>query len=224
MVGEYERARASVLRLAYAGHGSSGVCVPDGQEGTYQLTVLPPGTTTAVRPRDVVLLLDRSGSMDGWKMVAARRAAARIVDTLTAVDRFAVLTFDNSVERPTGLPAGLAPATDRHRYRAVEHLARVEARGGTEMLKPLTEALGLLTDAGRDRVLVLVTDGQVGNEDQILSTSEQFVRAFERSGRRARVFGYGVGSSVNRYLIDGLSRAGKGLSVYAGPREDPALT
>ena len=62
------------------------------------------------RPRDVVLLLDRSGSMGGWKMVAARRAAARIVDTLTGGDRFAVLTFDDAIDRPAGLPDGLVEA------------------------------------------------------------------------------------------------------------------
>ena len=138
-------------------------------EGTFQLTVLPPVTAGPPRPRDVVLVLDRSGSMHGWKMVAARRAAARIVDTLTGADRFAVLTFDNIIDRPDGLPAGLAAGTDRNRYRAVEHLARVDARGGTELLAPLREAAALLTDGERDRVLVLVTDGQVGNEDQILA-------------------------------------------------------
>ncbi|MFT4128271.1 MAG: VIT domain-containing protein, partial [Gordonia sp. (in: high G+C Gram-positive bacteria)] len=178
-----ERAnRDLVVRLYFesAVVSNSLVLIPDadgdsdggGDEGTYQLTVLPPtGSTGTTRPRDVVLVLDRSGSMRGWKMVAARRAAARIVDTLTAVDRFTVLTFDHEVSRPDGLPAGLVAATDRHRYRAVEHLARVDAWGGTELATPLTQALSLLEGAaaGRDAVLVLVTDGQVGNEDQILS-------------------------------------------------------
>ena len=129
-----------------------------------------------------MLVLDRSGSMHGWKIVAARRAAARIVDTLTDADRFAVLCFDNSVERVPDASPGLAWATDRNRFRAIEQLARTEAQGGTEMLKPLVDARLLLTDAAvpeitgdqltatRDRVLVLVTDGQVGNEDQILNT------------------------------------------------------
>ena len=76
----------------------------------------------------------------GWKMVAARRATARIVDTLTDADRFAVLCFDNSVERVPNISPGLAWATDRNRFRAIEQLARTEARGGTEMLKPLVDA------------------------------------------------------------------------------------
>src|SRR3984885_8609126 len=76
----------------------------DPAEGTFTLTLLPPADAgrTRTRPRDVVLVLDRSGSMDGWKMVAARRAAARIVDTLTAADRFSALCFDNVVERMPG--------------------------------------------------------------------------------------------------------------------------
>src|SRR5215831_4580900 len=165
-----ERAnRDFVLRLAYgeaerAAHALTVTPDPEGEEGTFRLTVLPPTTAAPPRPRDVVLVLDRSGSMQGWKMVAARRAAARIVDTLTAADRFAALAFDDMVETAPDLGDALQVATDRNRFRAVEHLARVDARGGTEMLEPLRRALALLTDPARDRVLVLVTDGQVGNE------------------------------------------------------------
>jgi Ca-activated chloride channel homolog len=134
-----------------------------------------------VRPRDVVLVLDRSGSMTGWKITAARRAAARIIDGLTTADRFAVLSFDSTVEWPARLPRSLVEANDRNRFSAVEHLTGLTPRGGTEMLAPLGQALNLLAvddetqpSAGRpatvarDRILVLVTDGQVGNEDQIL--------------------------------------------------------
>ena len=113
-----ERAnRDFVLRLRYGAEDltDSLVLVPDaeGDEGTYQLTVLPPVSSAPPRPRDLVLVLDRSGSMAGWKMVAARRAAARIVDTLTSADRFAVLTFDDRIDRPAGLPDGLVEASDR---------------------------------------------------------------------------------------------------------------
>ena len=146
--------RDFILRLAIADRkriATSLVLTPDPGEdpaqGTFTLTLLPPDGGDRSRPRDVALVLDRSGSMSGWKMVAARRAAARIVDTLTSVDRFAVLCFDNLVERPRDLPDGLAEATDRNRFRAIEQLARTDARGGTEMLEPLERAVRLLTDA-----------------------------------------------------------------------------
>lgn len=208
--------RDFVLRLAYgeAEAGATACAVHldaadgdndqnAGEEGTFRLTVLPPTGAAVPRPRDVVIVLDRSGSMTGWKIVAARRAAARIVDTLTDADRFAVLTFDHLVERPTWLPSGLVEATDRHRYRAVEHLARVEARGGTEMLTPLHEAIGLLTDSERDRVVVLVTDGQIGNEDQLL-------RELSAALSGIRVHAIGIDRAVNSGFLTRLAGVGGG--------------
>jgi len=214
--------RDFVLRLAYAGAGSSAVCVSDvdSDEGTYQLTVLPPDAAGPVRGRDVVLLLDRSGSMSGWKMVAARRAAARIVDTLTADDTFAVITFDDRMGRPD-LGGGLVAASDRHRFRAVEHLAGVEARGGTELFAPLREGLRLLADAGEDRdpVLVLVTDGQVGNEDHLLRSIAPLVN-------RTRVHAVGIDTAVNAGFLGRLAAAGAGRCelVESEDRLDEAMT
>jgi Ca-activated chloride channel family protein len=204
--------RDFILRLAVADSeqiATSLMLTPDEgadpDEGTFTLTLVPPDGGSRARARDVVLVLDRSGSMSGWKMVAARRAAARIVDTLTGSDRFAVLCFDNVVERPPDLADGLASATDRNRFRAVEWLARTDARGGTEMLAPLEQAVGLLAgdDPGRDRVLVLVTDGQVGNEDQIL----------ERTGTRLggiRVHVVGIDQAANAGFLSRLAAAGRG--------------
>ena len=82
------------------------ILAPDAQrqQGTFLLTLVPPAATADRHtPRDVVLVLDRSGSMGGWKIVAARRAAARIVDSLTAADRLAVLAFDDVIERPKAI-------------------------------------------------------------------------------------------------------------------------
>jgi Ca-activated chloride channel homolog len=219
-----ERAnRDFVLRLRYGSRDVNDVLVlvpdQDGDEGTYQLTVLPPVSDAPPRPRDLVLVLDRSGSMAGWKIVAARRAAARIVDTLTAADRFAVLTFDHDVDHPAGLPAALVEASDRNRYRAVEHLARVDARGATELLNPLRQALALLRDsAGRDAVVVLVTDGQVGNEDQILG---------ELTGdmRQVRMHTVGIDHAVNAGFLGRIAAVGGGRCelVESEDRLDAAM-
>lgn len=204
--------RDFVLRLSYGDAAmSSLVVVPDRKsgnsndtEGTFELTVVPPQGAGATRAKDVVLLLDRSGSMGGWKMVAARRAAARIVDSLTADDRFAVLTFDHAVDAPAGLPDGLAPASDRNRFRAVEHLSRVDARGGTELREPLLRGLGLLAGPdARDRMLVLVTDGQVGNEDDILASTVPLTNG-------VRVHTVGIDEAVNAGFLGRLACAGGG--------------
>lgn len=204
-----ERAnRDFVLRLRYGAEGltDSLVLVPDadGDEGTYQLTVLPPASGAPPRPRDVVLLLDRSHSMAGWKIVAARRVSTRIVDALSSTDRFAVLTFGDRIDRAGGLADGLVEASDRHRYRAIEHLARVDARGDTELLAPLRQGLSLLRGSqGRDAVLVLVTDGQVGNEDQLL-------RELSDELQHVRVHTVGVDQAVNAGFLDRLANIGGG--------------
>jgi Ca-activated chloride channel homolog len=180
----------------------------DRSAGTFALTVVPPLDPPSghSRPRAVAFVLDRSGSMDGWKIVAARRALARMIDTLNEADRFCVLAFGSETESPPGLSAGLAEANDRNRFRAVEYLAGLGARGGTEMAGPLdhaVELLGQVSPEERDRVLVLVTDGQVGNEDQILAT-------LGRQLKGIRVFTLGIDQAVNEGFLRRLAERGGG--------------
>jgi len=177
----------------------------DGRGGTFMLTLVPPSTlAVAAKPRDVVIVIDRSGSMGGWKMVAARRAAARMIDTLTSRDRFCAIAFDNVVDL---VPAtGLVDATDRHRFQAVEALAKLDARGGTELAEPLRRAASMLAGGtlDRQRVIVLVTDGQVGNEDHIL-------RELVPHLRNVRMFTLGIDQAVNAAFLRRLAGAGGGL-------------
>ncbi len=194
-------------RIDGAELASSLICAddPDGRAGTFMLTVVPPSSTAvAAKPRDVVFVLDRSGSMEGWKMVAARRALARMIDTLSSRDRFHVIAFDNAVEvLPDVRPVA---ATDRNRFVAIEALAKIDARGGTELAVPLQLAVKLLAGGhdDRSRVVVLVTDGQVGNEDHIL-------REIAPSLRNVRVFTLGIDQAVNEGFLKRLASAGGGL-------------
>ncbi|OBK95289.1 hypothetical protein A5645_13175 [Mycobacterium asiaticum] len=195
--------RDLVLRMPYAADDSL-LLVPDadGDEGTYLLTVQPPASNTPARPRNLVLLLDCSDSMSGWKAAAARRAAARIVDSLNAADRFAVLTFANRIDRPAGLADGLVAANDRNRFRAIEHLTRVEAEGDTGLFAPLQDALTLLRDS-EDATVVLISDGQVGNEDQIL-------RGLTTGLQRVRLHAVGIDQAANAGFLRRLAGVGGG--------------
>jgi Ca-activated chloride channel family protein len=197
-----------------------------GDVGTFLLTVMPPSQKGAVaqRPRDLVFVLDRSGSMGGWKMVAARRAVARMVETLTEHDRFTVYAFDDAIETPRGFDGtALVPATDRQRFRASEFLAGIDARGGTEMEGPLDRAVEELQRQsgaeGVDRVLVLITDGQVGNEDAIL-------RKLGSRLHGIRVFTLGIDRAVNVAFLRRLADLGGGASelVESEERLDEVMT
>ncbi|HEV3165059.1 MAG TPA: VIT domain-containing protein [Isosphaeraceae bacterium] len=185
-------------------------------EGTFALTIVPPfGPELTTRPRDIVFVLDRSGSMEGWKIVAARRALARMVDALNDRDRFLVLAFDGQIETPPGLPAdGFAQASNRNRFRAVEYLAALAARGGTEMAWPLQQAVLQLAESSpeRDRIVVLVTDGQVGNEDQIL-------RSLKKQMKGIRLFALGIDKAVNEAFLRRLAELGGGACVVVESEE-----
>ncbi|MFN8610710.1 MAG: VIT domain-containing protein [Vulcanimicrobiota bacterium] len=169
-----------------------------GKAYTWSLVLLPPEQQQVPAARNLVVLLDRSGSMGGWKMASARRAAGRVLDSLQEHDRFAALVFDDTVENLT--PGGLRPAGDQARFQAVSQLARVVSRGGTEMAAALVTALQHLGPACEGpRCLILITDGQVGNEDQIL-------REIRRHGQGVRIFCVGIDRAVNAGLLTRIAR------------------
>ena len=187
-------------------------------DGTFSLVVFPPKLDKQARPpRDVVFLLDRSGSMGGWQIAAARRAIARSLDTLSSGDRVAVIAFDSVLDQMHESPS-LIPATDRNRWSILEWLGKIEVRGGTEMELALKAGLALLkrprkkkgepkptaSDApARDPILVLVTDGQIGDEDRVLIRLEKSLGA-------TTLHVVGIDTSANAGLLTRLADSSGG--------------
>jgi Ca-activated chloride channel family protein len=164
-----------------------------------------------VRPKELVFLLDKSGSMMGPPIERAKSLVARALDALGPDDTFQIVAFDGAAQAMTAAPV---PGTPEEVARAKGWLSRLSGGGGTEMLEGIRAALGAPADPRRLRLVVFCTDGFIGNEAEIIEA----VSAMRGS---ARVFGFGIGTSVNRYLVEGVGRAGRGAAEVVDPKEPP---
>jgi Ca-activated chloride channel family protein len=170
-------------------------------------------------PRDVVFVVDRSGSMEGSKIVSAARACSLLLRTLGPRDRFAVQAFDDVVE---WMPGGFAPADEGGIERGEKWLRDVFARGGTELDAAVREALAeirkLASTESRVPVVVLLTDGQVGDESSAL-------KRLQGELGDARIFTVGIDTAVNDGFLKRLAALGGGTStlVEPGARLEDAL-
>lgn len=182
-------------------------------EDWLMLFLQPPAEVTPamVRPKELVFLVDKSGSMMGAPIERAKALVGRALDALGPDDTFQIVAFDGAAQSMTATPV---PGTAEHVSHAKAWLSRLSGGGGTEMLQGIRAALGAPSDPRRLRLVVFCTDGFIGNEAQILEA----VAALRGS---ARVFGFGIGTSVNRYLVEGVGRAGRGASEVVLLREPP---
>lgn len=171
--------------------------------------VAPPRRGFSGLPRDVVFLLDRSFSMEGPKMVSAARACALLLGTLSGRDRFGICAFDDELE---WFGPELLAADESNLAGGVDFLRAVEARGGTELGAGLDGALWRLSGGGgpRSGVIVLITDGQVGDEAAMLR------RVQDRLGDN-RVFAVGIDTAVNEAFLTRLAALGGGTSTCCQP-------
>ena len=204
------------------------MCSPakDGRPGTFALTLFPPKLEASARsaPRRIVFVLDRSGSMGGWKMVAARCAMGRMIDTLLDQDEFVVLAFDNIIEELPYVSSSFVAGTDRHRWQTLEWLGNINARGGTEMGPALETALERCSDTPpeRDPIVILVTDGQTTGEDAILRELSKWKA---KKDRVPRIFTVGIDQAVNAGFLRRLADFGHGACelVESEDRLDEAM-
>jgi len=178
------------------------------------VSIVPPspGSDAArARRRDLILLLDTSGSMGGEPLAQSVRTCLALIDTLGDEDSLEMIEFSMAARRwkTRAVTATAANKRDARRW-----LEKLEAGGGTEMVAGVMEALAPLSGEAQ-RQVVLLTDGYIGFETEVVKAVSDRLPA----GSRLHVVG--VGSAVNRSLTGPTARAGRGVEVIVGPGEDP---
>ncbi|HEV7796561.1 MAG TPA: VIT and VWA domain-containing protein [Pyrinomonadaceae bacterium] len=179
--------------------------------GYFTLILQPPEriTVSEVTPKELVFVLDTSGSMQGFPIEKAKETMKLALDGLYPADTFNLITFAGDTRIMFPHPVAATPANLK---KAKEFLSATEGAGGTEMMKAIKASLDPSDSEDHMRIVCFMTDGYVGNEMAIISEVQQHPNA--------RVFAFGIGSSVNRFLLDKMSEAGRGEVEYVALNDD----
>src|SRR5688572_18624265 len=202
-----------ILRYDVAGKGISDALLTHRSErgGFFTLILQPPDRVTVadVTPKELVFVLDTSGSMSGFPIEKAKETMKLALDSLYPADTFNLITFagDTHILFPEPVPA-----TRENLQKAQAFLASRSGGGGTEMMKAIKAALDPSDAQGHLRIVCFMTDGYVGNDLGII--------AEVRNHPNARVFSFGIGSSVNRFLLDKMAEQGRGEVEYVALTDD----
>ena len=186
-----------------------------GEDGSFMLLLAPGQAAQAVTlRRDLVAVLDVSGSMSGEKLDQAKAALVQLLGTLRPSDRFRVITFSSDVRRYA--PAW-TDAAGEHVRDAQQWVRALSAEGGTNIAAALGEAFAAAPAEGALGVVVFLTDGMptVGETDP-----ERIANAAEQNRGAFRVFCFGIGYDVNTYVLDRLTERARGTTEYIQPGGD----
>lgn len=172
----------------------------------FALSVMPsnlPKSTLQKLEQEVVFVLDCSGSMNGWPLSRAKKMVEHGLKRLNENDSFQLIQFSNTAKTFSRIPVA---ATVENKVKALEYLENMNSSGGTEMIQGIKAALNY-PQTNRERIIMFMTDGFIGNESDILK------EVYSNIGK-SRIFSFGIGSSVNRYLLKELAIAGRGGVAY----------
>lgn len=172
-----------------------------GGEDYFMLLAEPPRrpSVAEIPARDYLFVVDVSGSMSGFPLDTARALLTRLLAGLGPRDSFNILFFAGDSQILSPLPL---PASDDNRARAAAMLAQISGGGGTELLPALQRALAMPRNESQSRSIVLITDGYISAEGSAFRLIDEHIGD-------ANLFTFGIGSSVNRFLIEGLARVGR---------------
>lgn len=183
----------------------------NGKGGYFSLILQPPDNprTEDITPKEIVFVVDTSGSMSGFPLDKAKESMKLALEGLNPRDTFNLITFagDTSVlfEKPV-------PASSDNLKKAWAFLESRQGGGGTEMMKAIQTALAPSDSQSHLRIVCFMTDGYVGNEAEILAEIQRH--------KNARVFSFGIGGAVNRMLLDKMAEEGRGEVEYVALEDD----
>ena len=173
--------------------------------GYFTMILQPPARLpeSDIQPKELVFVLDTSGSMWGFPLEKAKQVISRALDELYPGDTFNLITFSGDTQ--IVFPQPVYPTAENIR-KAKEVLATRTGGGGTEMMKAIRAALVPSDKQDHVRVVCFLTDGYVGNDMEIVGEVQKHPNA--------RVFAFGIGTAVNRFLLDKMAEAGRGAVEY----------
>ena len=182
---------------------SSGLILEKGEnENFFLLMAQPPAKVKpdVIPPREYTFVIDVSGSMNGFPLDTAKVLLEDLISSLLPTDSFNVLLFAGGSRVMSETPV---PATPEHIRKAVQMIEDSNGGGGTELLKAMKRAMALERREGVSRTMVIVTDGYISAEREVFAQ-------IQNNLDHTNVFAFGIGSSVNRYLIEGIAKSGQG--------------
>ena len=193
--------------IAVLTHGKNG-------QGFFTIIIQPKAKFEAdeITPKEMIFVIDCSGSMQGFPIETVKNAMKKCLQGMNPDDTFQIVSFSNEAKEFAPKPL---PNTKENVEKAVAFIDSKNGMGGTEMLSGVQKAFSYPKDEKRLRIVFLMTDGYIGNEKEIL-------KAVSDNCKDARMFSFGVGSSVNRYLIDGVAEMGRGLAFFVRQNQDPS--
>ena len=207
--------RDFVLRYALAGDKiDAGLLLYPGKDENFFLLVLEPpdrATSEAAVPREYIFIVDVSGSMHGYPLDTAKALMKDIITGLRPQDSMNVLLFAGASAVLS--ESGSLAATEENKKRALDFIMARPGAGGTNILPAVKRALALPRSEGTSRIVVVATDGYVRVETELFELIRQNLG-------KANLFPFGIGTAVNRFLIEGMARAGQGEPfVILNPEE-----
>lgn len=196
--------RDFVLDYVLSGEkNSTGMLLYEGAEENFFLSMIQPPAapkTEDISPREYIFILDISGSMSGIPMETSKKLVTDIIQNLGTNEKFNILCFAGG---SNFLFDESKMATAENITKATEFISKLAGAGGTELLPALQKALSYPKDENYSRILMIATDGYVTVEKQAFDLVKNNLN-------KANFFAFGIGSGVNRYIIEGLAHAGMG--------------